>query len=118
MNTVTLTREEHETLGWFSLESSNLQRAAFSLPDFRCANEQAVRPGPRCAKECEHCRTLRRRTPEFGLLYVQFAGGRTYRYADVPRNALSHVLDSDSPGSYLNAEIKPVYKCERVQVSG
>ncbi len=91
MNTVTLTREEYEQLYWEELESSNLRRIA----------------GPMSIEGALD-----------GLLYVEFAGGRVYRYREVPYEVLDALLDSDSPGSYLNAEIKPVYECERVQVSG
>lgn len=47
--------------------------------------------------------------PDQRDLYVQFHGGRTYVYADVPEQTCNEFLHADSKGSYLNREIKSNY---------
>lgn len=47
-------------------------------------------------------------------LYVQFHGGRTYVYADVPDQIYGELLQADSKGSYLNREIKSNYAYREV----
>lgn len=47
-------------------------------------------------------------------LYVQFKGGGTYRYSEVPRDVWMELQHAPSAGKYLNANIKAKYKSERL----
>jgi len=42
-------------------------------------------------------------------LWVQFVSGRTYRYADVPKDVHEEFLRADSKGRYFNSEIRDSY---------
>lgn len=44
-------------------------------------------------------------------LYVEYLGGRTYVYSQVPDVTHRELMDADSKGSYMNREIKPNYDC-------
>jgi hypothetical protein len=43
---------------------------------------------------------------ERNLLEVEFEDGRIYQYEGVPRAVYHDLLESDAPGSYLDARIK------------
>lgn len=43
-------------------------------------------------------------------LHVQFVSGGTYVYHDVPRNVFDDLMSAASKGSFLNREIKNVYR--------
>ena len=43
-------------------------------------------------------------------LHVQFVSGGYYVYHDVPREIFDRLLDSPSKGSFLNREVKMVYR--------
>lgn len=47
-------------------------------------------------------------------LVVRFRGGAEYRYLDVPRSAFDGLQTSESAQSYLNQQVKPNYKYERL----
>jgi hypothetical protein len=51
---------------------------------------------------------------EDGLLFVEFVHGGVYRYAGVPLGVFGRLLEAESVGGFLNAEVKPHYDCERV----
>lgn len=53
-----------------------------------------------------------------GYLYVEFHGstGRIYRYAGVRKEQHAELLEADSIGGYLNAEVKGAHEYERVEV--
>lgn len=75
-----------QNLPWEDVESSNILRVAF------------VRDG----------------VDAHGTLYVEFHGARTYRYLAVSFQAYTDLLEGESVGGHLNAEIKPHYPCERI----
>jgi hypothetical protein len=43
-------------------------------------------------------------------LHVQFLGGGYYIYHDVPRNIFDELMNASSKGSFLNREVKSVYR--------
>ena len=43
-------------------------------------------------------------------LYVEFKSGRTYKYDKVPFWHYTELMDADSVGKFLNAEIKGTYE--------
>jgi hypothetical protein len=87
-----MTPEEHAALPWEDVTSSNLARVALVTRDI--GDE---RPS---------------------LLYVEFHHGGTYCYADqAGGETFAEILTAESPGSFLNSEIKPVYECERVRIT-
>ena len=47
--------------------------------------------------------------PDSRVLTIQFASGRSYRYADVPADVADGLGSADSPGRYFNGSIKGVY---------
>ncbi len=47
--------------------------------------------------------------PDSRVLIIQFASGRSYRYADVPADVADGLGSAESPGKYANSEIKGVY---------
>ena len=47
-------------------------------------------------------------------LEVCFKSGRTYQYFDVPENIYDSLKTAESPGGYLNREIKGKYRYARV----
>lgn len=49
--------------------------------------------------------------PSLMALEVQFNNGRTYQYLDLPEAIYLELMQSDSKGRYLNASIKPYYRC-------
>lgn len=76
---------------WEDVKSSNILRVAF------------VKDDPEDFGADSH-----------GTLYVEFHGGRSYRYLAVSYQAHTELLEAESIGRYLNAEIKPHYTCERI----
>lgn len=48
-------------------------------------------------------------------LFVQFNGGKIYRYDDVPEAEFANLRASESIGKYLNGVIKPNYTATLVQ---
>jgi len=46
-------------------------------------------------------------------LSVQFKGGSTYKYKDVPPEEYGALMDAPSPGGYFNDFIKNSYKYSR-----
>ncbi|MGY5882707.1 KTSC domain-containing protein [Modestobacter lacusdianchii] len=48
------------------------------------------------------------------VLEIGFVGGGVYHYLDVPPEAALALLEADSIGRHLNAEIKPAYECRPV----
>jgi len=51
---------------------------------------------------------------EEGTLRVVFKNGATYDYTTVPESVYLDMCDSQSPGRFLNQQIKPLYKCEKI----
>lgn len=45
-------------------------------------------------------------------LYVEFSSGAQYRYFNVPQDVFAAMLVSDSPGRFLNIEVKGKYTHE------
>ena len=43
-------------------------------------------------------------------LHVQFLSGGYYIYHDVPRNIFDELMNASSKGSFLNREVKSVYR--------
>ena len=43
-------------------------------------------------------------------LHVQFLGGGNYIYHDVPRSLFEELMNASSKGSFLNREVKSVYR--------
>ena len=43
------------------------------------------------------------------VLTVTFVRGKSYEYADVPKEEFERLKDAESPGKYFQAHIKPVY---------
>jgi lysyl-tRNA synthetase class 2 len=52
--------------------------------------------------------------PSTHTLEIEFHGGRVYRYFGVPPRRYRALLDAESAGRFLNAEIKGVYACTRM----
>jgi len=48
-------------------------------------------------------------------LYVRFKGGKSYVYSEVPGNIYVELVGAPSVGKYLNKEVIPYFKCERIQ---
>lgn len=46
------------------------------------------------------------------VLTVEFARGKTYRYADVPQAVFEDLKDAESPGKYFQSYVKNVYEFE------
>lgn len=44
------------------------------------------------------------------VLSVMFNSGKTYRYADVPKEIYQELIEARSAGKFFQAYIKPVYK--------
>lgn len=89
-----MTPEEFEALPWEDVASSNLARVAF------------IKDDPEDFGADGH-----------GTLYLEFHGGRVYRYLQVSYEAHTQMLEAESVGGYLNSEIKPAYECERVHIT-
>jgi hypothetical protein len=51
------------------------------------------------------------------VLEVEFLNGGVYEYADVPEERYHALLEADSKGRYLNAEIKPHHPWRRLQAA-
>ena len=51
---------------------------------------------------------------ESSTLQVEFKGGMTYQYFDVPENVFFELRDADSVGGYLAAAIKGAYGYSKV----
>lgn len=49
-------------------------------------------------------------------MYVEMKGG-TYKYFDVPESHYEAIIAAESAGRYLNAEIKPNFRVEKVEVA-
>lgn len=49
------------------------------------------------------------------ILQVEFHGGRIYNYYRVPADAYMVLMDADSIGKHLNAQIKPNYAFEQLK---
>lgn len=47
-------------------------------------------------------------------LYVEFAGGATYRYAGVPLDVWQALNDAHSKGSFVHSNIRSKYSTERL----
>ena len=45
-------------------------------------------------------------------LDIWYNGGDRSTYSEVPREAYEALLAAPSPGAFVNAEIKPIYRCE------
>ena len=52
--------------------------------------------------------------PTQGDVLVQFQGGAIYAYLGVPRIVYDALMEADSKGGFLNAEIKPVFAFQKV----
>lgn len=89
-------RDEVEKLPWREVESSNVRRVAFG-----------VRVHDEFIGECD-----------VGELYVEFRGspGRVYRYDGVSFEEHGALLEAESVGGYLNAEIKGSFESTRFDV--
>jgi hypothetical protein len=96
-----MTQAKLDGLSWKAVESSNIERLAFA----------AVGPGGEAISDCDE-----------GLLYVQFAGGRVYAYADVPRELwveLVHAIDDASVfsvGRFVAQSVKGQFDAARIDV--
>jgi len=51
------------------------------------------------------------------VLEVEFLNGGVYEYDDVPQETYHALLEADSKGRYLNAEIKPHHPSRRLQAA-
>ena len=51
------------------------------------------------------------------VLEVEFLNGGVYEYGDVPQEVYHALLDADSKGRFLNAEIKPYHSSRRLQAA-
>ena len=51
-----------------------------------------------------------------GLLQVQFQGGGMYRYFDVPVSVYEALMQADSKGKFMNANVARKFKYERFTV--
>ena len=50
------------------------------------------------------------------VLEIEFPNGSVYQYFDVPMNVYHDLLTTDSPGSYLDAQLKKGgYRYQRVE---
>ena len=98
-----MTHEEVEALPWQEVDSSNVGRVAFGL--FVPADNDA---GQTFTVETD-----------IGDLYVEFLGsaGRIYRYEKVRVEQHKELIEAESVGGYLNAEIKPSHVCERIELA-
>lgn len=47
---------------------------------------------------------------ENNVLTVEFARGKSYQYADVPKSVYEDLKDAESPGKYFQSYIRNVYK--------
>ena len=47
-------------------------------------------------------------------LEICFKSGRTYQYFDVPERICDGLINAESPGGYLNREVKGKYRYARV----
>ena len=47
-------------------------------------------------------------------LYVQFKSGAIYFYKDVPATVYKEMLNADSKGKYLNAQVKGKYEYQKI----
>ncbi len=47
-------------------------------------------------------------------LEIEFLNGSVYQYFDVPEHIYSGLMNADSHGKYLNANIKGVYRYSKV----
>ena len=52
------------------------------------------------------------------VLQVEFTGGGLYDYLDVPPEEALALLESDSPGRYLNRTIRPHHRYRAVRRAG
>ncbi len=48
--------------------------------------------------------------PDDQTLEIEYANGGVYRYYDVPELVHRLLLRADSPGTFVNARIKPYYR--------
>jgi len=48
--------------------------------------------------------------PKTSTLTVQFKGGKTYNYADVPEKIYNQFKSADSPGNFFHVNIKGVFQ--------
>jgi uncharacterized membrane protein len=55
--------------------------------------------------------------PRARRLDVEFVSGGIYRYADVPGAVVDELRAAESKGRYINQEIKPYYRCERIRAT-
>jgi hypothetical protein len=95
-----MTATEVEALPWQEVESSNVARVAWV---------QSGEVGP----------FVKGKPPHLGHLYVEFHGsvGRIYRYTAVRKEQHGELVEAESVGGYLNAEIKPAHNCTRIEVA-
>ena len=49
------------------------------------------------------------------VMRVRYKGGKAYDYMGVPADKYAEALAAPSLGKFLAAEIKPVYRCEKVE---
>jgi len=47
-------------------------------------------------------------------LEIEFLNGSLYQYFDVPEHIFSALMNADSHGKYLNANIKGIYRFSKV----
>lgn len=52
--------------------------------------------------------------PSRMTLEVEFYNGSVYQYFDVPEAEYQEFLGAESKGKYLNANIKPNYRCAKL----
>lgn len=52
--------------------------------------------------------------PETRTLYVEFKGGKRYRYLNVPEEEYEAFIAAPSPGSFFHDSIKDVYQTQRM----
>lgn len=52
--------------------------------------------------------------PQAKDLYITFKGGSTYRYAEVPVDTWRDLQNAPSVGKFIHANIKGIYKSERL----
>lgn len=48
-------------------------------------------------------------------LDITFVGGESYRYFDVPNKEFKNYQAAESKGKFVNAEIKPKYRYEKLE---
>jgi hypothetical protein len=51
-----------------------------------------------------------------GDVIVEFHNGGLYAYQGVPRELFQALIEADSPGGFLNAAIKPMYRVLRIDI--